>query len=277
MEERTRTKLTKFSRLWPVPLVLFIVLCIVAVIACINENKDLMGIAAIGTIFMFVIMLCQLVTSIIVRRWWYLVGVIVSIAVSLFVWLCSIVLLAAGQYRPPKRPEPSIIDIMNAITHQEACGELLGYIDDQWQLHEKGLEYSGDFLIDTAEDYIMYTDRQEDGDFVWTDTTEFRSWDFESSSDKLVAVVHRDYTNGKVSAGQYSGLSFYIFDGDTIEWIPDDTLGMEYPETDGLIVYWLSGDADITLSASNPEEGTSTKLLDWDGNKFVIKENRKEP
>lgn len=278
MEERTRTRLTKFSRLWPIPLVLFIVLCVVALFACINQQKDILALAGLGTILMFIIMLCQLVTSIIVRHWWYVVGTIVSIAISIFAWLCSIVLMAAGQYRPPIREEThDISDIMLIIANQEDPGELLSYIRTAWEHYIQEEEYPGEFLL--MDDYLMYVDRNEDEErgFVWTDTTEFRSWDFESSSDKLVALAHRDYTNGELACGQYSGLSFYIFDGDTIEWIPDDTLGIEFPEINGIVVCWLSGDADITLSASNPEEGTNTKSFDWDGNKFVIKEDKKEP
>lgn len=270
MKESTRTRLTTFSRLWPVPMTLFIVLCIVAIFACINLHKGIMALAAMGTIIMLIIMLCQVVTSIIVRRWWCLGGAIIGIVISILVWICSIVALAAGQYRPPIREEqPDISDIMLIIANQEDPGELLSYIRTAWEQYTRGEEYPGEFTL--QDNYMMYVDRNEDEErgFVWTDTTEFRCWDFEASSDKLVALAHRDYTNGKISAGQYSGLSFYIFDGDTIEWIPNDTLGIEFPEVNGIVFCWLSGDADITLSASNPKEGTSTKSFIWDGNRFV--------
>ena len=269
MRERTKSRLTTFSRLWAIPMILCIVLSIVGVIGCMDEQKNLIGIGATGSVLMFLIMLCQLVASIMVRRWWCMVGVIIGIVVSLFVWVCSIVALAAGQYRPPVREETrDISDIMLIIASQEDPGELLSSIKTAWEKHIQGEKHRGHFTILT--DYIMYANRDEENGFVWTDTTEFRSWNCQDQPHKIVAMAHRDYTNGVIVAGQYSGLSFYVFDGDTVEWVSADTLGIEYPEINGIVVSRLSGtDADITLTASNPEEGSCTKSFVWDGNKFI--------
>ena len=118
MKESTRTKLTKFSRLWALSMALCIGLCVVGVFACMTDRKVLMGIATIGTILMFLIMLCQLVTSIIVRRWWCVVGALIGMAVSLSIWFFSIVALAAGQYRPPVREEPDDVSALIISTRQ---------------------------------------------------------------------------------------------------------------------------------------------------------------
>lgn len=101
MKETTQKRLIVFSRLWAIPMILFVVLAVVAVIACMDENKDLMGAAVVGTVIMMIIQLCQLVAAIVVRRWWCLFGGVVGVLVSVFVLTCSIVALAAGQYRPP--------------------------------------------------------------------------------------------------------------------------------------------------------------------------------
>ena len=268
-EVRNKKKLNMFARLWAIPMVLCIASSIVGVIACMNEQRDLMGIAAIGTILMFLIMLCQLVTAIIIRRWWCLVGVIIGIVLSAFVVVCSIVALAAGQYRPPVREEHNdISNVMLIIASQEDPGELLSSIKKAWGQYTQGEEYSGQFTL--LDDYLMYADRNESHGLVWTDTTEFRSWDFQEEPLKLVAMTHRDYLNGETAAGQYSGLTFYIYDGDTIEWVSKEDYGIEYPEINGLIVSRLSGiDADLTMTASNPEEGSCTKSFAWNGSRFV--------
>lgn len=113
---------------------LFIVLSIIAVFACINQHRGIMALAAMGTALMFLVMHCQLLTSIIVRRWWNLVGAIIAIIISLLVWICTIVALAAGQYRPPIRTEQhDISDIMLIIAHQEDPGELLSNIRTAWE------------------------------------------------------------------------------------------------------------------------------------------------
>ena len=129
MQETTRTRLTIFSRLWAIPMILFILLCIVAVVACMEENTDLMGLAVLGTLLMFVIQLCQLVAAIVVRRWWCVAGGVIGLVVSLFVMVCSIVALAAGQYRPPVIYENNdTIDswqelLVDSIEYEEAFAE----------------------------------------------------------------------------------------------------------------------------------------------------------
>ena len=101
MKESTKSKLTIFARLWAVPMILFVVLSIVGVIGGMNENKDMMGISMVGTCLMLLILVCQLIASIVIRRWWCAAGSVFGILVSLFVMSCSIAALAAGQYRPP--------------------------------------------------------------------------------------------------------------------------------------------------------------------------------
>lgn len=101
MQESTRTKLTLFSRLWAVSMIAFTVLCIVAVIATMNENKDVMGIAVLGACAAFLVQLCHVITSVKVKRRWCVAGSVFGIVVSVFVSLCSVVALSAGQYRPP--------------------------------------------------------------------------------------------------------------------------------------------------------------------------------
>ena len=82
-------------------MILFIVFCIVGVLATMNESKDLIGIATLGACAMFLVQVAHVVTSVIVKRGWCIAGRVFGIAVSVFVSLCSVVALAAGQYRPP--------------------------------------------------------------------------------------------------------------------------------------------------------------------------------
>lgn len=101
MEDHIRSKVTTFAQLWIVSMVLFIVMSICAVIAAMNEHVSLMGLAVIGSCLMLIIQLCQLIAAFIVRRWWHVAGGLLAISISVFVMICCIVALAAGQYRPP--------------------------------------------------------------------------------------------------------------------------------------------------------------------------------
>ena len=101
MKEITKKRLGTFARWWALSMVLFISLSIGAVIAAINDSRNLMTLAILGTCVMLPIQFGQLVAAIIVRRWWCVAGCVLGIALSIFVMLCCMVALAAGQYRPP--------------------------------------------------------------------------------------------------------------------------------------------------------------------------------
>jgi len=101
MQESTRSKLIVFSRLWAIPMFIFIVLSITVVIVGMDNRKNLMNLAVIGMGLMFVIQICQLVAAIIVRHRWLVCGSIVGLLASVFVMIWSIAASGAEQCRPP--------------------------------------------------------------------------------------------------------------------------------------------------------------------------------
>ena len=101
-------------------MILFTVLCIAAVIATMNESKQWMGLAVLGTVVIMLVQLCQLAAAVAVRRWWCVAGSVFGIIVSLFVLVCSIVALAAGQYRPPVISDDT--DTTEVVTTDSICG-----------------------------------------------------------------------------------------------------------------------------------------------------------
>ena len=79
-------------------MVLSVVLCIVGVIAMMNENRNLVGVATVAGVIIFVIQVCHVVTSLAVKRWWCVAGSVLGVTVSVFALLCAVAALAAGQY-----------------------------------------------------------------------------------------------------------------------------------------------------------------------------------
>ena len=116
MQESTKSRLIVFSRLWAVSMVLFVLLAVAAVIAGMNEHRGWMGLAVLGTVLMLIVQLAQLVSSIIVRRWWCVAGAVIGVAVSIFVALTSIVALGAGQWRAPEIHDQENSSVMLADT-----------------------------------------------------------------------------------------------------------------------------------------------------------------
>lgn len=116
MQESTKSRLIVFSRLWAVSMVLFVLLAVAAVIAGMNEHRGWMGLAVLGTVLMLIVQLAQLVSAIIVRRWWCVAGAVIGVAVSIFVALTSIVALGAGQWRAPEIHDQENSSVMVADT-----------------------------------------------------------------------------------------------------------------------------------------------------------------
>lgn len=85
---------------------------------------------------------------------------------------------------------------------------------------------------------------------------------------KMVVMTHRDYLNGEIAAGQYSGLSLYVYDAHTrrMRILSVYNQGIESPEINGVPVYTLSAEGKtITVSVNNPDEGSDSITYRWDG------------
>ena len=150
---------------------------------------------------------------------------------------------------------PTVTDFVKAISHQEDPGELLANIGK----HKKRI---------CGKDYVVYSKRTKEGRFVWTDSTEFCVWDYSNGRHKMVVMIHRDYLNGEIAAGQYSGLSLYVYDAPTrrMRILSVYNQGIESPEINGVPVYTLSAEGKtITVSVNNPDEGSDSITYRWDG------------
>ena len=156
MQESTKSRLTVFSRLWALPLVLFVLLAVAAVIAGMNEHRGWMGLCVVGTVLMLIVQLAQLVSAVIVRRWWCVLGAVIGVAVSLFVGVCSIVALAAGQWHAPEIRDNGEDVAVDTVSFSQVDGQMSCNIvalmpgDDvrqavgEWLNAQLGNTYTGD-------------------------------------------------------------------------------------------------------------------------------------
>ena len=125
MREITKSRLIVFSRLWAVSMILFVLLSIAAVIATMNYHSGWMGLAVVGSGLMLAVQLAQLVSAVIVRRWWCVVGAVIGVAVSIFVALCSIVALAAGQWHAPEIRDNGDLDVaVDTVSFSQVDGQM---------------------------------------------------------------------------------------------------------------------------------------------------------
>ena len=157
MREITKSRLIVFSRLWAVSMILFGLLSIAAVIATMNYHSGWMGLAVVCSGLMLMVQLAQLVSAVIVRRWWCVVGAVIGVAVSIFVALCSIVALAAGQWHAPEIRDNGDLDVaVDTVSFSQVDGQMSCSIealmpgDDvrqavgEWLNVQLGNTYTGD-------------------------------------------------------------------------------------------------------------------------------------
>lgn len=302
MEDTTRSRLTLFARLWPVSVILLLVFCVMFAYGVVDYKRNLMGIAAIGIFLTCVAQLAQFIVSIIAKRWWCMVGVILGGLMSVVILLFTVVGLAAGQYRPPKGPDvdgmidttevvdysfpveykgkaPAITDLVNAVLSQEELGEALGEMNDNWLIYQKkkALPKGKTFLVDNKKAYVRYiSDFTEEGDEVSSkNQIEFCSWDFNDGKRKLLVEIIVCYQDGEPIQGQYSGLTFYVFDPETnrMEFTYDCDLDAEMgiPEGTEVIVHKLDLESkSIEYTFVKPTEKI-VRSQTWNGDIFLAK------
>ena len=139
-------------------MVLFVLLSVAAVVAAMNGHKGWMGLAVVVSVLMLIVQVAQLVSAIVVRRWWCVAGAVIGVGVSIFVALTSIVALGAGQWHAPYVHEQEDMEAAVADTlsfsqadGQMACsivalmpGEDVRQAVGEWLSAQFGNTYTGD-------------------------------------------------------------------------------------------------------------------------------------
>ena len=239
MKESTIKKLATFSRWWFVSMLLFIVLCITAVIAMMNDQKNLMTLGVILSGLMFFIQFCQFFAALIIRRWWLAAGGFFGMVVSVFVWFCGIVALAAGQYRPPKMLEDDdmvagYIASFNKEEDHLAC-DIVAAVPDavvaqavgEWLNAQLGNHYEGDVtdlqeLVSAQGNYCFDFLRQTYDEGV----PDYAELSYNASMEKLFetdqvvtyALTIDQDLGGAHPTSEYYGATFRKDNGQQLKW-----------------------------------------------------------
>ena len=301
MRESNKSKLTVFARLWAVPMVLFVLLSVAAVVAAMNDSSNWMGAAVVGTVVMLIVQIAQLVSAIIVRRWWYVAGAVIGLAVSTFVFLTSVTALAAGQWPTADSHDstdsseyaqelftdeysfpveyqgttPTISDFLVAITTQEDPGEWMDYLGQRWTEYRRGEKYEGHFTVDDSQGYVRYDKEETEHEgVVLTSVAEFRCWACDDNRYHIVATATNIFENGVAVDSQPSGITMYLYDSTTrrMAMVKGENLGVGRPDINGLVAFSLpSTGKDITATVYDTEEGEQKIVYVWNGKGFDLK------
>ena len=102
--------LRKVTRYWFLPAPLFIALCVVGVAGVLSDKDIWFDVALLLNIGLLGVQVVMLVLTLVVRRWWAVLGTLAGLAVSLVFALFCIIGLAVGQHHPPKQLEPTLAE-----------------------------------------------------------------------------------------------------------------------------------------------------------------------
>ena len=170
---------------------------------------------------------------------------------------------------------PAITDFVSAILSEEDLGESLGEMKDNWDLHlaGKALPEGRSFLIDSRNGYLRYDATDESDGEVYKRYIEFCFWNCRDGRHKLIAENTVCSQAGVPYMGQYSGVSFYLYDGKTRRMEPAyaDDLGLDpdYPDGMEVLVHQLPRIGKTIKFLFYTTSETISKSFTWNGNKFV--------
>lgn len=173
--------------------------------------------------------------------------------------------------------KPVISDFVTAILSQEDLGESLNEMKANWELYQAGkaLPEGRSFTVDTKNGYLRYdtSDQDEDG-IVYSSLIEFCYWNFSDGRHKLVAENTVCCMDGKPYMGQFSGLSFYLYDGKSREmgFTSGYDLGLDFdiPEDTDLMVHQLPRTGKTILYQFFAPSGNLSRKATWNGKMFII-------
>ena len=187
---------------------------------------------------------------------------------------------------------PKISDILTAYLNVEETDEVLGSMSDAWNhyLRQEPQEPCTQFMIDEKNGYLRYTfDTRLCDDFDDLDSQTFVEmcyWNCSDGKHKLIAENCVSMMDSKYMIGQYSGISFFLYDNASHKmWtVAEEDLGAyveglidesncetgEEMTSDGqtVVVYNLPQQGkDITVEIYRGNKRTVTRLV-WDGMYF---------
>lgn len=177
-----------------------------------------------------------------------------------------------------KGQEPTIVDFVSAILGQEFIGESLGEMEDNWKKYLRGkkLPPGRSFIVDTENGYMHYdADFVEEKECHFSQYIEYRHWDCTDGQHELVAENTVNFRDGKPFAGQFSGLTFYLYDNETrkMEFCYASILGLsdiDMPWDTNLIVNSLPRiGKTIEYTFYTPSGKQTTTRMIWNGTTFV--------
>ncbi|MBR6963185.1 MAG: hypothetical protein IKH86_06065 [Prevotella sp.] len=175
-----------------------------------------------------------------------------------------------------KGARPTISDfawayLSDAVIDDDGCfDESTNAIKQAWIRHRKGLApEQGKLTVDEKNGYVLYEIRDGEHLLIW----EMCYWNEADGKHKLFAYNVALYTNGKYTAGQYDGITFYRYNNATKTMTPTSDVGIEeaYPTEMGASTSFTlpRTGKDLVVTWTWSDTGKVKKhTMKWNGRRF---------
>ena len=190
------------------------------------------------------------------------------------------VLFKESEYAVPvksKGGQPAMADFINGILSQEETFDAYVELSRCWEQFKRGkaLPEGRSIVLDVKERYMRFDEKevQENGS-TYTGFNEYFCWDFADGKHQLVIENTVNCNDGEPFAGQYSGLSFYIYDMETRKmWLTSEySVGgvFDIPGDTHLIVHKVDNKDRSIDYACHTDKGVVTKRVVWNGRRMKV-------
>lgn len=171
-----------------------------------------------------------------------------------------------------KGTAPNVKDFTTALLSQNEMGEGWGSMKDCWKLYRNGMKLMPgcDLIVDVQNGYVGFTeDDGEDGRLA----IECCYWNYADKKHKLVAVSNNFFENGRPVAGQFTGITFYIYDNAThkmkVAYGQDLGFEIDAPEMSHSTLYALPRQGKTIVCTFYTSVNRKEKRMTWNGSKFI--------
>ena len=170
-----------------------------------------------------------------------------------------------------KGVQPNIKDFVTALLSQEDLGESLEEMKRCWEWYTNGMQLTSgqSFVVDTQNGYVGFESVESDTE---RQVIECCFWNYADKKHKLVALSNDYYQNGRAIDGQYTGITFYIYDNATrqMKLANASDLGIEVsiPGGTSVTTHALPRKGKTLVYTLHTASGKIDKRLTWNGSKF---------
>ena len=175
-----------------------------------------------------------------------------------------------------KGAQPNVKDFVTALLlPKEEEDESLGGLREAWKFYKNGMKLmpGDDLIVDVQNGYVGFVSVEGDGAETTRLVIECCYWNYADKKHKLVAITNDLFQNGQAVVGQYTGITFYVYDNATrqmkLVYAQDLGINLEEPSDSQATSHALPRQGKTIVYTYYTPSGKVEKRMTWNGSRFV--------